>query len=160
MVAVELVLLAHLPEDPVQPVLAVVAVRQVEAERQADSLLTLCHLFRPKTIYDSSPLVVAKAVAPAHSVLGDRLQAFQMAADLLRESVALAAADRVQAHLRPAVAQLVLLRLQELARESRLLDGSTTRSPRSMRSSSTDSVELCRLKPSDCEIQWSKPEAA
>lgn len=117
MVAVELVLLAHLPEDPVQPVLAAVAVRQVEAERQADSLLTLCHLFRPKTIYDSLLRVAAKAAARTRLVLAVRLQAFQMAAALLRESVVLAAADRVQAHLRLAVAQRVLLRLQEPARE-------------------------------------------
>lgn len=116
-VAVELVLLAHLPEDPVQPVLAAVAVRQVEAERQADSLLTLCHLFRPKTIYDSLPRVAAKAVALARLVLVVRLQAFPMAAALLRESVALAADDRVQAHLRLVVAQRVLLRLQEPERE-------------------------------------------
>lgn len=114
--AAELVLQEHRQDVLVHPLVAV-AVRQVEAERQADSLLTLCHLFRPKTIYDSLPRVAARAVAPAHSAQVVRLQAFQMAEDLLRESVALAVDDRAQVHLRLAVAQRVLLRLQELARE-------------------------------------------
>lgn len=114
--AAELVLQEHRQDVLVHPLVAV-AVRQVEAERQADSLLTLCHLFRPKTIYDSLPRVAARAVAPAHSAQVVRLQAFQMAEDLLRESVALAVDDRAQVHLRLAVAQRVLLRLQELALE-------------------------------------------
>ena len=114
--AAELVLQEHRQDVLVHPLVAV-AVRQVEAERQADSLLTLCHLFRPKTIYDSLPRVAARAVAPAHSAQVVRLQAFQMAEDLLRESVALAVDDRAQVHLRLAVAQRALLRLQELALE-------------------------------------------
>ncbi len=61
--------------------------------------------------------MAAKAVALARLVLAVRLQAFPMAAALLRESVALAVDDRVQAHLQLAVAQRVLLRLQEPERE-------------------------------------------
>jgi len=114
--AAELVLQEPRQDALVHPLVAV-AVRQVEAERQADSLLTLCHLFRPKTIYASLLPAAAKAVARAHSALVGRLQAFQMAADLLRESAALAVDDRAQVHLRLGVAQRVLLRLQEPALE-------------------------------------------